>query len=63
MNIQHPVEATRGMVASGDAYSPGWLKSRFCRKTINLIFRLEQIDRSQLFWMNLPKEDLPRTLQ
>jgi len=23
-NIPHPVEATRGQVASGDAYSPGW---------------------------------------
>ncbi len=26
MNIPHPVEATRGMIASGDAYSPGWFE-------------------------------------
>jgi predicted glycogen debranching enzyme len=25
-NIPHPVEATRGQVASGDAYSPGWFE-------------------------------------
>lgn len=26
VNIPHPIEATRGMVASGDAYSPGWFE-------------------------------------
>ncbi len=25
-NIPHPVEATRGQTASGDAYSPGWFE-------------------------------------
>lgn len=25
-NIPHPVEATRGLTASGDAYSPGWFE-------------------------------------
>ncbi|HVU09165.1 MAG TPA: amylo-alpha-1,6-glucosidase [Verrucomicrobiae bacterium] len=25
-NIPHPVEATRGQIASGDAYSPGWFE-------------------------------------
>ncbi|MDW7979872.1 MAG: amylo-alpha-1,6-glucosidase [Verrucomicrobiales bacterium] len=25
-NIPHPVEATRGLIASGDAYSPGWFE-------------------------------------
>src|ERR1044071_3506855 len=25
-NIAHPIEQTRGQVASGDAYSPGWFE-------------------------------------
>jgi starch synthase (maltosyl-transferring) len=30
-NIPHPIEQTRGQVASGDAYSPGWFELRMPR--------------------------------
>ncbi len=63
MNIQHPVEATRGMVASGDAYSPGWFEIPLLpEKPINLISSAGT-DRSFSAILDEPaKEDLPQDI-
>jgi starch synthase (maltosyl-transferring) len=31
-HISHPIEASRGMVAEGDAYSPGWFEIPLCKE-------------------------------
>ena len=44
-NVQHPVEATRGQVDHGDAYSPGWFELPLPKgKTVTLVVSTEPVD-------------------
>ncbi len=44
-NIPHPVEATRGLIASGDAYSPGWFELPLPKgSTVTLVVTAEPTD-------------------
>ena len=46
-NIPHPVEATRGQTASGDAYSPGWFEIPLVKganATLVLTAELEEVE-------------------
>jgi starch synthase (maltosyl-transferring) len=48
VNIQHPVEQTRGQTASGDAFSPGWFDLPLPRgKSVNIIINAEPDDPSE----------------
>jgi len=59
MNIAHPVEATRGMVASGDAYSPGWFEIPLLpEKPISLIASAEKTDSFSGVFLESEKEEL-----
>jgi predicted glycogen debranching enzyme len=55
-NIPHPVEATRGQIASGDVYSPGWFEISLVKGAsaklmataeINSVLEFLQIDNRQ----------------
>lgn len=43
--VAHPVEASRGQVAAGDAYSPGWFELPLPKgKTVTLVVSAEAVD-------------------
>jgi predicted glycogen debranching enzyme len=45
-NIPHPVEATRGQVASGDAYSPGWFEIPLAKGATVKLVATAEIERA-----------------
>ena len=50
-NIAHPVEQSRGQVASGDAYSPGWFELPLPKGAgVNLIVTSEQGEVLESHW-------------
>jgi glycogen debranching enzyme len=50
-NIAHPVEATRGQTASGDAYSPGWFELPLRKgAVVNLTVTAEQAEAEDSLW-------------
>jgi predicted glycogen debranching enzyme len=58
-NIAHPVEASRGQVASGDAYSPGWFDLPLtAEKTVTLVVTAEKDDPE-----SVEREPLPVAIE
>ncbi|MFL3665488.1 MAG: amylo-alpha-1,6-glucosidase, partial [Verrucomicrobiota bacterium] len=56
-DIQHPVEASRGQVASGDAFSPGWfqLPIQF-EQAAGLLISINEPTEQTLGQLNCPEE-------
>ena len=54
-NIPHPVEATRGQVPSGDAYSPGWFEVPLQKGSNATVAVTAELDTADLFPKSQPK--------
>ncbi|HTV42749.1 MAG TPA: amylo-alpha-1,6-glucosidase [Candidatus Sulfotelmatobacter sp.] len=58
-NIPHPVEASRGQVPSGDAYSPGWFEIPLQKGTNATVAVTAEMDPADLFPKMQPKPASP----
>jgi glycogen debranching enzyme len=58
-NIPHPVEASRGQVPSGDAYSPGWFEIPLLKGANATLAVTAELDPSDFFPSTQPKPVRP----
>lgn len=58
-NIPHPVEASRGQMPSGDAYSPGWFEIPLEKGTNATLAVTAELDPAGFFPANQPKPARP----
>ncbi|MGC8743616.1 MAG: amylo-alpha-1,6-glucosidase [Verrucomicrobiia bacterium] len=58
INIPHPLEATRGMIASGDAYSPGWFEIPLYKEKEAYLIAIAETSQPFFIkdWLSTPKE-------
>jgi len=60
-NIPHPVEASRGQVPSGDAYSPGWFEIPLPKGANATVAVTAELDPADFFPANQPKPAHPNS--
>ena len=60
-NIPHPVEASRGQVPAGDAYSPGWFEIPLQKGSNATLAVTAELDPADFFPASQPKPANPKT--